>query len=85
MPFNVVCSRCNALMATIERNKVRDYTQIHQEEICKNCITQEASLRKFFEKQKNVYITKLERTLEEAIQKLDQEVKELAVGNDRAA
>ena len=85
MPFNVTCVRCNALITTITKDKVRDYTQIHETEICKKCVQKEEEMRSFYEKRKKQYMAKLDSILTEAIEDLDNKIKEIAHGISRAA
>jgi hypothetical protein len=78
MPFNIMCVRCGTKIATVEMNKVRDWTQTHDVEICKGCVEKEEKLREFFEKQKKGYIKRLDVLCQEAVTELDKKVKELA-------
>ena len=85
MPFNVTCGRCNALIATITKDKVRDYTQTHETEICAKCVKKEDEMRSFYEKRKKQYIAKLDAILNDAIEDLDSKIKEMTHGISRAA
>lgn len=77
MPFNIMCIRCGTKIATVEMNKVRDWTQTHDVEVCKTCVDKEEKLRVFFDKQKNGYIKKLNVICESAVAQLNNEIKEL--------
>jgi hypothetical protein len=85
MPFNIVCVRCNKLMATVEKAKVRDWVQTHDVEICDTCVAAESSLRKFYEKEKDKYVKQHKAVLDAAVESLDRKVRELAHGNHRSA
>ena len=77
MPFNITCIRCGGKIATVEKNKVRDWVQTHDVEVCNDCIKKEENLRSFFDKQKNGYSKKLNVICDEAIAQLNNEIKEL--------
>lgn len=79
MPFNITCVRCNGKIATIEKNKVRDWVQTHDIEVCKTCTDKEEMLLAFFNKRKDGYIKKLNVILEEAKTDLTEHIKELNV------
>lgn len=77
MPFNITCVRCGSKIATVEKNKVRDWVQTHDIEICKDCTDKEEKLRAFFDKQKNGYIKRLNAVMESAVEQLNNEIEKL--------
>ena len=85
MPFNITCVRCGDKIATIEKNKIRDWVQTHDLEVCKLCQQKEEKLRSFFAKQKNLYVKRLDEVLESAVKDLNEQIRGLSDGVDRAA
>jgi len=79
MPFNITCVRCGGKIATVEKDKVRDWVQTHDIEVCKGCVDKEDALRAFFDKQKNGYIKKLNAVCEQAVTDLNEKIKEIHV------
>ena len=81
MPVNLLCERCGKSIGNFPYDKVRDYVQANGE-TCKECLKNEDKLIKFWEREKNGYIRKLDLILEEAKQALADKINELANGID---
>ena len=76
MPVTLKCERCNRRIGDFPYDKVRDFVQAHGE-ICKDCLKREEKLIKFYDDQKNIYIRKMDKLLDEAKMELAKEVRNL--------
>ena len=77
MSIEIKCEWCGRHIADVTYQKVREYVQKHGE-VCGGCQKRVTLIEEFFEKKRERFMQKFNRLLDDAKEKLAEEIKRLA-------